>query len=843
MGVKQGVNTRPVGCGGKFLSPKGQQYFIVRYEHAFDRFLESSTNQLKGIHREYSKEYVARDVAAQEEMWGVTFDLHRAILSNEMGLHNLQQNKFINQLYENFYKLESKRCISKPNFTRCMNEVFKQTATHRIGTRIDSIYDRFDVLGKDCLNWRQFLFYLHFVSHPTLNCLDQILHAFSFVASHDGIDSTSAKACIELKSIGSVISPLVRADYMHAVICLMDEAWANVTAMSTDELNGRRQPTNITSDVFELMLKQDCIVSLFAQSTSQWGRFKFFPVYVSKWEEEFYNTNLLGLVKQTRTRVAVDEKLKRDGHRTKHQIYVLWIEYTWSRRSLRKSLTLIDSRIKARMQYRGLHSFLGWSIRSHAALTIQRVGRGFFGRRVAAYRWTIKQSAIIIQCRIRMHFAKKRLYELSSVYHDALVTIQRIIRGALGRQLAFKRLMSVVEREHLRNMKEKERLLLLRGIWSVTKLQACIRRIRATSFARELRAIRKRENDIRHAMEARCEAFRKERKVYEKQLEEFYRSKREKHFRDSIMESEVQKHQRNLRSLRRRLRNDDLKNAEPDNMEFVLTKEWKKEWEMKIETGVEELKLHCEHCIRKPDNRAEKKIGASVKKRIKARTSEVLKRADSRDIPIETKEATKIATEEIIYIIGEEERSRLRKEMDKAFEQREQDKNEARLKAEARLKEEKARATVFALSIISKACRNWLARKELRRRCLETYERDYDEHSHRFYYRNKGTGKKSWTKPKAMGAFEMPIKDEWKILRDAHNFPYYFNACQMKMQWSPPMDKTMCCGKVPYFWYREFPVRVGKCPNFATCQIDDNSYCYDCMNKTIGKLSDDAFLN
>jgi hypothetical protein len=114
------------------------------------------------------------------------------------------------KLYESFYKLESKRCISKPNFICYMKEVFKQTAadnsTHCIGMHLDSMYDRFDVQGKDCLNWRWFLFYLHFVSHPMLTCLQQMLHVFSSVASHNGIDRHLQKHALNERTLAQFYS-------------------------------------------------------------------------------------------------------------------------------------------------------------------------------------------------------------------------------------------------------------------------------------------------------------------------------------------------------------------------------------------------------------------------------------------------------------------------------------------------------------------------------------------------------------------------------------------------------------------------------------------------------------
>ena len=829
---------RPI-AGGKFLSPKGTRYYEVQYNNDCRKFLKSY--ELNRIFIEYQTDSTARDVGAQEEMWEAAISLHRAIVSNSVARSpRHRQNRFTHDLYEAFYKIESKRCISRPNFFTCMRQLFKEMSTDNplrsIGMGLEALYDKFDMLGTGALNWRRFLLYLHVASNPTLHCREQLLHAFSFIASQDGINfSTSAKASIDIHDISTVIFPLVRAECIPKAVSVMDEAWSNVRSSGRRD-GSKLTSTKITLDVFELMLNDESMKSLLGQSASKWGRFASFPVYISQWEEDFYNDRLLQLVRDGRIAFSIRSKLQRDDNWIVRAVWKEWKSYTMYQQSLRSILNSIDTRKMNRMKYRGLLAFIDWSRRTLVALTLQRVGRGYFGRRVAYSRWRIKRSAITMQCFVRMYFAKQRLIELASKYLWAVVTIQRIFRGMLARRVAFKRLMSRVERERIQNTEEKKRLLLLRGIWSITRIQSCFRRFKAKSHANELRAARQSESDIRHAMEARIEKFRKERKVYERQLEEYYRSKKEEYMRNINIQSKITNDQISVRTLRRRLKNEELKNASPDETELIQDQQWKHDWEVKIETGVDSIKQHCAHCLKCPDNRAEKKIGLSVRKRVKARVKVVLKRADSRGIQMETKEATSIATEEMLHIIGEEERARLTLEMQNALDQRAKDKEEARLQAEAKKDQESARATVFAASVVARAYRNWIARRELRLRCTGQYEKDYDEESNTFFYRNKLTGETFWTKPKAMGSFEMPTKDEWKVLRDAHNFPYYYNPCSMNMQWNPPIDQVMCCGQVPHHWYLEFPVRRGQCPYFAVQEVYGSSYCQKCLDASLQRI-------
>jgi hypothetical protein len=256
------------------------------------------------------------------------------------------------------------------------------------------------------------------------------------------------------------------------------------------------------------------------------------------------------------------------------------------------------------------------------------------------------------------------------------------------------------------------------------------------------------------------------------------------------------------------------------------------ESQAKVESGVKAAISLCIHCLDQPDNSVEKQTRLAIMKRVKERIPLVLKRADERHVPMETKEAKQIAREEVIQIIAEEERSRLNNQMEEEFAQRERRKEEEKRHVAAKEKEANARAIIYAVQLVANACRKWLARKELRRLCLETYERIFDVDSHAFYHMNKVTGETSWTKPKAMGDFEIPAKDEWKLLRDAHNFPYYFNPCIMEMRWTPPRKEDMCCGTVPYTWWREYPIPTGTCPNFScdSIEVDGKRYCDECFS-------------
>ena len=263
--------------------------------------------------------------------------------------------------------------------------------------------------------------------------------------------------------------------------------------------------------------------------------------------------------------------------------------------------------------------------------------------------------------------------------------------------------MTRVDQERRKNEAERKRLEMERGVWCLTRLQAFWRRKCATAKAMELRQKRQREILTRRAMETERNKFLRERQIYQRQLEKFYQSMKEEESNSQTIESKVAHDQIKVRTLRRRLKNEEIKSLPPDMTEHFATEAWKSDWEARIEAGVEETKASSIQCLDRPDNSLEKKTRTSIRKRIKGRVSAVLARADQQGIPMETKEAKAIAREEIMHMIGEEERARLRSEMETAFQERTRLKEEERMQAEAKARAAHARATLYAVSIVAVA--------------------------------------------------------------------------------------------------------------------------------------------
>ena len=116
---------------------------------------------------------------------------------------------------------------------------------------------------------------------------------------------------------------------------------------------------------------------------------------------------------------------------------------------------------------------------------------------------------------------------------------------------------------------------------------------------------------------------------------------------------------------------------------------------------------------------------------------DVLKRADKKGIRMEIPEAMDVAQREILFLEGENEKKRVKLEMDLDRKKKENDEmlKQVHAKHSNPLKFSKDHATF----VIQNAIKIWLARKILRRKCADTFEKLFDVNYCAFYYKNKTT--------------------------------------------------------------------------------------------------------
>jgi hypothetical protein len=215
-----------MSSGKKFMSNKGEQYYRLRYDSEFSKFVSSSETELSNIHNVYPREYVERDVAAQDNMWRSALHLQDMVFSDGGQWSEYRKGKFLHDLHDSFFEVASKRFVSKPQFKGCLLKV-SRGYIHRLAgdakfnASLDSVYNSFDVLSTEAFDWRRYLFYFHFALDPTKTAKDQLLSAFSIHAGNTWID---------WQDLDIILFPLTKADAITGILCEMDEAWAQAKA-------------------------------------------------------------------------------------------------------------------------------------------------------------------------------------------------------------------------------------------------------------------------------------------------------------------------------------------------------------------------------------------------------------------------------------------------------------------------------------------------------------------------------------------------------------------------------------------------------------------------------------
>lgn len=103
---------------------------------------------------------------------------------------------------------------------------------------------------------------------------------------------------------------------------------------------------------------------------------------------------------------------------------------------------------------------------------------------------------------------------------------------------------------------------------------------------------------------------------------------------------------------------------------------------------------------------------------------------------MEFDEARKIAEKEVVKMVVDERRRKFKQDIEEAKLELERNLDK-KMNETNNLRETQdfASAAWTLLSVV----RLWLARKELKRRCFETYEKRFSVTYHAFYYRNKKT--------------------------------------------------------------------------------------------------------
>ena len=826
---------------------------MSQYSRDFDKKRALFTSsQLDDVHGEYLREQELRDKKMEEDKWKVIFMLE--VTLQDERYKNVRLAAGDRALYESMFKLEPRKYMSRPKFLTTMRLVYGFDLANldsivcdgSLLQELNVLYSSFDVRGKDEMDWRCALLMLNMVHNKAATCRDHVVWGYSLYSSLGSFDSTNEEP-MRLGDVKDLFGTMVRTVYRSDMTKLCDGAWADVATRDSEakRMFKKQQRDDkpiddikISFRLFDLMLNQAALAPLFECATV-WGK-KDRGTWTYVLEEKYYHPALLRFVMAERRRVKVeqlaDSFLQHKNLRRKKVAAKVWRDYMWRRKRAKFLMQENIARYVVDNTATAWCIMRKWVMREIAVREIQRVMRGRIGRMEASFLKLLFESAILLQKTYRGRLSYRKYVTLKRKRTWAASELQRHVRGALARRLAFNRLEGFLDKERKKLAKARYDFENREMVNAVKLIQRQYRKLMKRRKVHLLKESSDREAMIQEMMDEMMKNHERARKVYETQISEWYARKRQEWEENNVIAGQVGGEKAKIRAYRRQQADNERKKRgnvmkeKQEEMEERRIEQWLKVWKVKAEEAAEKYMIKCRHCMFHPDTPLEKKIGKDLKKKVHARTKDILKRGEKRGMLMEWPQAYEIGVDEIVYIMGEDKKKEVMAEMKAqagTYETKEMNKlADAAEKAEKQLLLD----VVHAANTLIYMYRVWHSRNMLRSHCYERFDKKFSEKYCAFYYVNKRTNAIIWDKPKSLGSYDIKVVNEWRPMRDQQQYPYYYNPSTMKMHWKFPKDALQCEEDIEQEWKLGFPKPKGRCPHFATrrCNEDVRFYCDDC---------------
>ncbi|GMH74275.1 hypothetical protein TrLO_g13608 [Triparma laevis f. longispina] len=836
----------------RWFAGKDHAHFMKMYESDFGRKRGLfSKHDLDEVHEEYLRDRELRDRRLEEEKWQTIFTLDQILSDPQYSKIRLAAGD--RALYESMFKIEPRKYISRPKFLTTLRLVYgfdlanlNSVSNNLMLDKLNKLYTSFDVANKGEMDWRCFVLMLEMCHDKKSEAKHHVLWGYSLYSSNGSFD-LSCEEPMRLGDVKDLFGTMVRLVFKNDMTELCDSAWTSVASRDAQAkaMVAKASQKNLSLDdlkipfrLFQLMLNQPSMAPLF-ETGRPWGK-KDPGIWTYVIEERYYHPTLLQYIMSERRAAKVEKLadvfLEQKGYRRKRDGVKMWRGYMWRRKRARFLMTenivryVIENTSTAWMVYRK------WCMKEIAVREIQRMIRGHIGRMEAMFLKILFRSAVLLQKTYRGKLSRRRYLALRRKRNWAASEMQRHVRGILSKRLAMNRLEGFLDSERAKLARQKFDWENAELIKAARSIQGQWRKLMARRKVHLLKDKKEREKMIAKEMEDMIKGHNRDRKVYQKQIEEWYEKKRIDWESTNVTENQTAAEKAKIRAYRRKLKAEEGQEEERqeqvklDQMEEKRVEQWLKVWSKKASEESEKYKIACRNCMIAPDTPLEKKLGHELKRKVKARTKDVLKRADARLMPMEYPEALDIATDEVLYIMGEEKKKQVMQSMKEEavlYEEKQKDKEKD---LEIQREKERALDRRHAASVLGLAYRKWHARKVLRQKCYERFEKKFSEKYCAYYYHNRMTDDVLWEKPKSLGSYDMQVINEWRPMRDNQKYPYYYNPNTMKMSWKIPRATVACEERVLMTWKFGYPTPQGPCPNFATrrCNEDMRFYCDSC---------------
>ena len=826
----------PPHQGGKWFgggSKEHASYMLTYRLDAESRCGRLRPEQVDQACNAFQSAWLQQEAADKESQWRMAIRFHEAMV-----LSSSSPQSIISKLADSFHRLEQNgRYISRANFVRCTRQVALGVgigigSDPRLAKNIDDVFSAFDPRNRNQIDWRIMLFSIYIASKPLQSCRDVLWNAFRFYVGEAGdLLDCPPSGCVDggipLRDLRFVLLPLVRVESMPAVLNLFDNAWTNVASASAAP---KDSDLLLTLRSFKQILDDSSIESLLEETIAV-GNGSALNFNLCAFEHQYYPLALLHYLQKSRRAMAIANFMRDLDEAQMKEVVFQWKLFCSRRRHARELVDTMTRRLWHKRATQGFNNLHRWAMCQVAATEIQRVLRGFLGRIDAGVLYVLTFNSVLLQSCARRYLERCRYVHLCQRRENGSIAIQRIARGNRDRRIAILALLARIEKERLELEMAKKNFEHHRQ----TRAAIVIQRLRRSYTSRQDTWKRLcREAKAREELEEDRMRFRRERRIFEQQLKEFYDTKKREKEESEASKARSDRERIRIRTLQRRIIHDDLNRAIEAKISRDMRNEqqnkarYQDDWSSLIESTAREYKEFCSRCLQEPKTAKERRVRSALVAKIKKRVSSVLERADRQRLEMELVEAKQVATNEVLELEAYEEKERITKQWHLDAEERTRQQKIQR-EEEIRLgREKKGLNEQRAALLLSRAYHRWRARKILRTLCLERFDKEFDVKHHAFFYVDRGTGAKAWGKPMALGSYDIPTKDEWKVLRDSQGFPYYYNPSTLEMSWHPPHGVAMCSATVPQPWLREYPIPFGPCEFFAVAASNGQQFCERC---------------
>ena len=269
---------------------------------------------------------------------------------------------------------------------------------------------------------------------------------------------------------------------------------------------------------------------------------------------------------------------------------------------------------------------------SSCNLLIQRVVRGFIGRRRRRFLQDLKSKVLRLQAaarqiKVRNDFAKQRLRR-----EWAANTIQRSVRGLIARRRVQTRIQSIQQvglwlLERKRNQWDMERL-----VRATCAVQRIIRRfIRRCKLLKAV-SLREQREAVAERMAAALRSEELRKAIYRKQLQQWYVDQKKEYDLSVLTETQT-KEQKRLILRRRQAQVAATVELKHESMEAKRAREeaervhrWLLSWQETEDRRAEARRVECWQAIETPATNDEKALRKELKARAKKHVKDVLRR-------------------------------------------------------------------------------------------------------------------------------------------------------------------------------------------------------------------------